>query len=370
MGIEERGDQIDRIEVECTANCQFAVALATRAMDFQRAYSMKPTANCQFAVHQFDLPLNYFQAFASDAVRNDLSARSAQCGFDLGLAPLFAIKSHATAAARAADFGRLGARGARYLDQLIDEWRGDSGSEFTATGPLFGEDRADPVEGPGAQRFVKLQGGVANAFQPLGYARGVVNVAFVHHPVIDAGIARRARETERHTALQFVEVGHDFFSRHAFDPQPDARNPAVHRREIVLITGGDFQHLRFDVDRDERKSLRGVTPAGQFIERPTNSDVESRRPRQPGARRSHAIRADVQAGLRFKVIDEFGDERQFVIATQLFERIGLDSEVAVFRFDDEPPVVPSLQAAFRVLVNREIDRLRIVMEEVEGPQIY
>src|SRR5262245_56400991 len=198
-------------------------------MDFQSAYSMKPMANCQFAVHHIDLLLNHLQAFASDPVRNDLSARSAQRAFDLGLAPLFAVKSHATAAARAADLGRLGARGARYLDQLIDEWRGDSGSEFTATGPLFGEDRADPVEGPGAQCFVNLQGGVANAFEPFEYSRGVVNVAFVHLPVIDAGIARRARETERHTALQFIEVGHDFFSRHAFDPQSDSRNPAVHR---------------------------------------------------------------------------------------------------------------------------------------------
>src|SRR5262249_45852002 len=156
-------------------------------------------------------------------VGNDLSSGLIQGVFDLGFAPLFAVKSHASATARAADLGGAGARSARDLDQSIDEWRGDAGGEFAAAVPLFGEDRADPVERPLAQSFINLQGGVANSFEPVEYARSVVNVAFVHLPVVDAGIARSARETERHAALQFVEVGHDFFARHAIDPQSDPR---------------------------------------------------------------------------------------------------------------------------------------------------
>jgi predicted kinase len=37
-------DKLDRIAAECTANCQFAVAPATRALDSQRVLSMRPTA--------------------------------------------------------------------------------------------------------------------------------------------------------------------------------------------------------------------------------------------------------------------------------------------------------------------------------------
>src|SRR5262249_31425161 len=255
-----------------------------------------------------DPRLNYTQPFAGDAVWNDSSPGFAQSVFDFGFAPPLAIEGHASASARAADLGRFGAGHARDLDQSIDEWSGNSGGEVTAAGPFFGEDRADPGERARSQGVVDLEGSVANALEPVEHAGGVVDVALVHLPVIDAGIARRAGETERHSSLQFVEVGHDLFARHAFDPQLDARNSAVHRREIVLIAGGDFQDLRLDVDRDDRKSLRAVAFAGQPVERPANGDVESRRSRQPRARRRHAIRADVQPGRRFEETDQFGDE--------------------------------------------------------------
>src|SRR5262249_20709987 len=119
-----------------------------------RRSSANPEKSCSSCLCRL---LNFHAyPFAGDAIWNNLSPGFRQRVFDFGLAPPPAIEGHASAASRAADLGRLGAGSARDLDQSINKWGGDSGREFTTAGPLFGENRADPVECALSQGLVDL----------------------------------------------------------------------------------------------------------------------------------------------------------------------------------------------------------------------
>src|SRR5258706_2551186 len=150
------------------------------------------------------LLLRQGQAFARDTVVDYLPASLNQGCFDIGLASGLAIDAHATATTRAADFRGLCPVPFGDFDQLVNERRSDCWDKLAAAGPFFGEDRADLIKFVTGERLVNLQRRVANAVEAAEDAGIAVNMLLVHLPVVDAGVARRASEAERHTGFQFI----------------------------------------------------------------------------------------------------------------------------------------------------------------------
>jgi hypothetical protein len=148
----------------------------------------------------------------------------------------------------------------------------------------------------------------------------------------------------------------------------DGHQPAVYGRIVVLNAGGDADEARLQVahEGDEIVALHRL--AGDFGERADERDRERGGAAKAGAARGVGAGGDANAG-KMKVFEGAVDQRRFRIGGQLVERRVAMLVLLVGEIYGDGVVARFGDFRFRVVGNRDVDRARTGMEEVERPEV-
>jgi hypothetical protein len=142
----------------------------------------------------------------------------------------------------------------------------------------------------------------------------------------------------------------------------------VNRRAVILDAGGHVDRLSLDVLRDLHQLVMRSGLTGPRRERGAHGDVHRRRAGDPGADRRLGSRPQLQR-LRLEVVEQPSEETQVVILLELAPVRRLDRVSGVIRDDPNPAVGARRDHTGGAQTDRGIQRLRIVVEEVQRPDI-
>src|SRR5208337_7701 len=137
-----------------------------------------------------------------------------------------------------------------------------------------------------------------------------VDVGFGDFPIVDTGIARRARVAQNDALIEVVEIHWYRDAPHARGSQLDGADAAIKRRVVILHARWNADDLRFHVLRDFADLLRAMAGAGESVERARARDHECRRSGDDRTRGSFGIRLHREAGGRPKEAQEVSRQRQ------------------------------------------------------------
>ncbi len=145
-------------------------------------------------------------------------------------------------------------------------------------------------------------------------------------------------------------------------------NPAVERRTVVLDAGGHVDDLGLDVLGDLHQQVVAQLPLAPRRQSAADRDVQGRRPGDAGAKRGIGPRPQLEP-FRLEEVKQVAEQLQIVVGPQLRPVVHFDPDTGVFGDDRKPIVGPRTYRAVRPQADRDVQRLRAFVKEIERPDV-
>jgi len=238
-------------------------------------------------------------------------------------------------------------------------------------GPFIAQQTSRLVPAPVLQRGPHGHGDGSDLFKVAVYPGLAVNVRLGHFPVIDAGIARRARIGQHKPLIQFVEIHRNARSSDPRRAQLKRTDPPIHRRIVILRAGGNPNHLRLNVLRDLAKLLQTVSGMGEAVERAADGNHHRRRSRDARTGGRLGVGLQRESGLRLE--KPHCQRRQQVcragrLAQSLKRPIGL-AEIQIPRAQVNLRSALSLNRTPCVAIHGKVNRYSSRVIEIQRPDV-